>query len=199
MSEVLLEPPRSTEAAPATAAAAAPTPTAANSTPHLFGQRCLLRAPRLQDATVLAHIHADERVLRYEHDVEFDAEFWCSGAAYARWGAWSWAIIADSEVIGMAMICPNGSVFRCSAEVGYWISPAYWGRGITTEALSLITEWVWAARPELSRLFAAIYLPNLASQRVATKCGYVCEAVLPQSVLKAGKPTTSTLYACYRS
>jgi ribosomal-protein-alanine N-acetyltransferase len=169
------------------------------SAPLLPGQHCLLRPPRPQDTAALARIHADERVLRYEHDHPFDAEFWCSGEAHTRWGALAWAIVVDGSPIGMAMICPGASVFCCSAEVSYWLAPERWGRGIATEALALITGWAWSARPELSRLFATIYLPNLASQRVAAKCGYVCEAVLPQAVVKGGRPATYALYGCYRT
>lgn len=204
MSEILMEAPCAEQATDLAEPATAPAEPAgaaceAAPTPLLPGWRCLLRPPCPQDAAVLARIHADERVLRYEHDHPFDAEFWCSGEARTRWNALAWTIIADGSPVGMAMICPCASVFSCSAEVGYWLAPDYWGRGIATEALALITGCAWSARPELARLFATIYLPNLASQRVAAKCGYVCEAVLPQAVVKGGRPTTYALYGCYRT
>lgn len=193
MSEALMEAPCAAQED----ALAAPPSAAAE--PLLPGRRCLLRPLSSQDGAVLARLRADDRVQQYEHDHPFDAEFWCSGAAHTSWGAWAWAITADGSPIGMAMMCPCASVFSCSAEVGYWLAPEHWGRGIATEALALMTGWAWSARPELSRLFATIYLPNLASQRVAAKCGYVCEAVLPQAVVKAGRPTPYALYGCYRT
>ena len=39
----------------------------------------------------------------------------------------------------------------CNAEVGYWIGQAHWGRGITSEALQLVTDWAWDAQPALTQ------------------------------------------------
>lgn len=189
MSDAILDPPR----------AAAKAQADDDSALHLIGRRCLLRPLRPQDAAILGPMHADDRVARYMHDQVFDAEFWCSGEAYAKWRASSWAIMDRGQMIGFASVFPQGGVSRCSAEVSYLVAPSHWGRGIASEALAMTTAWTWLARPGLTRLFATIYLANQASQRVATKCGYVCEALLPKSVIKSGRPDTCTLYGSYRA
>jgi len=96
------------------------------------------------------------------------------------------------------MALPNTGVFRCNAEMGYWIKPSHWGLGIATETLMLMTAWAWGALPELTRLYLVIYAANAASRRVATHCGYMLEGVLPNSVVKSGRPMDCALYGSYR-
>lgn len=53
-------------------------------------------------------------------------------------------------------------------EVGYWIGREFWGKGIATLALAALLE-KFETRP----LFAHVVKPNIASQRVLEKCGFV--------------------------
>ncbi len=52
-------------------------------------------------------------------------------------------------------------------EVGYWLGREFWGKGIATQALSLLLEQV-TTRP----LYAYVAKHNLASVRVLEKCGF---------------------------
>ena len=52
-------------------------------------------------------------------------------------------------------------------QVGYWISKAYWGRGLATRGLRLFRGEL-GTRP----LHACVVEDNLASQRVLRKCGF---------------------------
>ena len=63
-------------------------------------------------------------------------------------------------------------VERIGAEVGYWLGRAFWGRGIATAALRLLTAHAFAAHPELRRLWAVPFARNVASARVLEKAGY---------------------------
>jgi RimJ/RimL family protein N-acetyltransferase len=71
-------------------------------------------------------------------------------------------------------------------------------RGITSEALSLVTAWAWASLPEVTRLFAPIFAWNEGSQGVARKCGYVKEAELRRSAIKAGQVIDRVQWAAIR-
>jgi ribosomal-protein-alanine N-acetyltransferase len=164
----------------------------------LTGQRCLLRPLQPDDASSLLAIYNQEPVLRHMHDLPFVADFWCHPGAFQEFRAQSWRIESEGQTIGCTMVLPGSNIFRCSAEVGYWLTPAYWGRGIATEVLSLVTAWSWSERPELTRLFAVIYGTNLASQRVAAKCGYVREGVQRRSLMKSGRAVDIVMYASYR-
>ena len=52
-------------------------------------------------------------------------------------------------------------------EIGYWIARKYWGKGLASEGLRLLLE-DHHTRP----LFAHVAKTNLASRRVAEKCGF---------------------------
>jgi RimJ/RimL family protein N-acetyltransferase len=106
---------------------------------------------------------------RREHDDEFialAAREWRTGAA---------APFAVTDVTGRRLwgACGLHNVDRPggSAEVGYWVTPAARGRGVTTAALRLITEWAFGAGG-LRRVYAKVEQANLASIAVARAAGY---------------------------
>jgi ribosomal-protein-alanine N-acetyltransferase len=104
------------------------------------------------------------------------------------------AIDVDGEAIGAIGYVPGVDVERFSAEIGYWLGESYWGRGIATEALQLVTAHVFDAFNML-RLFALPFADNAGSIRVLEKAGYVREAVLRSSSVKYGQPRDQLLYA----
>ena len=80
------------------------------------------------------------------------------------------------------------------AEIGYWIGEPYWGRGIATAAARGLTAFGFE-RLALRRIEAPIYAPNKASMRVLEKCGYVCEGIMRDAVIKNGQLLDAHLYA----
>ncbi len=89
---------------------------------------------------------------------------------------------------------PGTDIESYSAEIGYWLTEALWGRGITTEALVLVTEYVFRDRHML-RLFAVPFADNHASRRVLEKAGYECEGVLRSSSVKFGERRDQAMYS----
>jgi RimJ/RimL family protein N-acetyltransferase len=85
-------------------------------------------------------------------------------------------------------------VERYSAEVGYWLGEACWGRGIATEALVLFTRHAFSGLG-LLRLFALPLADNVASVRVLEKAGYGVEGTLRSSCVKFGQPRNQILFA----
>jgi RimJ/RimL family protein N-acetyltransferase len=108
------------------------------------------------------------------------------------------AIDAGGAVAGGIGYTPRTDVERISAEVGYWLGREFWGRGIATAALRLLTARAFAAQPELRRLFAVPFAANGASARVLEKAGYVREGTLRQSVIKDGRVQDQFMYAVLR-
>jgi RimJ/RimL family protein N-acetyltransferase len=104
------------------------------------------------------------------------------------------AIEVDGDAVGGIGFVPGADVERFSAEIGYWLGEPFWGRGIVSEALVMVTgcafdEW------NLLRLFALPFADNAASVRVLEKAGYVREARLRASSVKYGEPRDQFLYA----
>jgi RimJ/RimL family protein N-acetyltransferase len=80
-------------------------------------------------------------------------------------------------------------------EIGYWIRASCAGQGLATEAASALAAW---ARGSLGaqRLEITSDARNLASRRVAEKCGFVLEGIRRHSRRDAsGELADSCMYA----
>ena len=108
-----------------------------------------------------------------------------------------WAIDVGGEAVGGIGIELHKDVERVSAEIGYWLGEAFWGRGIGTEALVAVTAEAFK-RFEITRLYAVPFADHVASVRVLEKAGYVREGLLRQSAIKDGKIRDQLLFAAYR-
>jgi [ribosomal protein S5]-alanine N-acetyltransferase len=108
------------------------------------------------------------------------------------------AVARDDEAIGGIGYTLHHDVERVSAEVGYWLGTAFWGRGFMTAALGAVTAYAFREHPELRRLYAVPYQWNPASMRVLEKVGYRCEGRMRQSAIKDGQVVDQLLYAILR-
>lgn len=71
-------------------------------------------------------------------------------------------------------------------HVGYWIGRKYWGKGLVSEALALVTEF---ARSVLSmhRIYTGVLEFNTASMTVLLKNGYTVEGIEREAMFWDGK------------
>ncbi|CAL9219629.1 unnamed protein product, partial [Arabidopsis halleri] len=67
---------------------------------------------------------------------------------------------------------------RFKAHIGYGLSHEYWGKGITTRAVSVAVPQVFNDLPHVLRLQAFVQTQNKASQRVVEKIGFQKECLL---------------------
>jgi RimJ/RimL family protein N-acetyltransferase len=108
------------------------------------------------------------------------------------------AIEVEGRVAGGIGYTLHSDVERIGAEVGYWLGHEFWGRGIATAALRLLTAHAFQANPELRRLWAVPYATNAASARVLEKAGYTREGTLRRSAIKDGRILDQWMYAIVR-
>jgi RimJ/RimL family protein N-acetyltransferase len=101
---------------------------------------------------------------------------------------------AGGEAIGGIGFSPGADVERYSAEVGYWLAEPFWGRGITVEAVRLVSDYAFETCNML-RLFALPFADNTQSILVFYKAGYTREAVLRASSVNHGVARDQALYA----
>ena len=107
------------------------------------------------------------------------------------------AIVADGKAVGGIAVTRGADVYKKSGELGYWLAPAVWGRGVMTRAVREICKEVFETT-DIVRIFAEPFSVNAASCRVLEKCGFRMEGVLPQSVRKGGALLDSCIYGLTR-
>lgn len=161
---------------------------------------CVLRPWREEDVPSLAR-HADSyEVWRHLRDrfprpyTQADAEWW---VAFARGQEpqTNFAVEADGEAVGgIGLELKGDDVERCSAEIGYWLGEAAWGKGIATAAVRALTAYGFEAFG-LTRIYAVPFANNPGSARVLEKAGYAREGVMRRSAIKEGVVLDQVLYA----
>jgi RimJ/RimL family protein N-acetyltransferase len=161
--------------------------------------RCIARPFLAGDATSIAAVANDRRIwlkLRdiFPHPYRLaDAEAWISRVGPID-PPLALAIVVDGRAVGGVGIEPMTDVNCRSAEIGYWLGTDYWGRGIATEAVTLVTDWAFGAH-KLLRVFALPFASNAASCRVLEKAGYVLEGIMKRSAVKDGVVLDQCMYA----
>ncbi|WP_199539232.1 GNAT family N-acetyltransferase [Desertihabitans brevis] len=80
------------------------------------------------------------------------------------------------------------------ASVGYWLAPAARGRGAAARAVRLLTRWALTDLG-LARLELTCGPDNLASQKVATRCGFQQEGLLREHLRFTGGRRDSLLFS----
>lgn len=104
------------------------------------------------------------------------------------------AIATKIESIGSIGLMVGEDVHRFTAEMGYWLAEPFWGKGIMTEAVKVLTTY--ATRDlKLHRIFAEPHTTNIASARVLEKAGFVREGRLRSNVFKDGRILDQFLYS----
>ena len=106
----------------------------------------------------------------------------------------AFAIVVEDAAVGGIGFMLQHDVDRVSAEIGYWLGEALWGRGIATAALAGVTRYAIDTHG-LTRVFALPFAHNTLSCRVLEKAGYVLEARLRRSAIKDRKIVDQLQYA----
>ena len=164
--------------------------------------RSLIRPWRASDRAAIVK-HANNRNVwinlrdRFPYPyTQADADAWLHYAG-RRQPSDHFAIEVDGEAVGGIGLELQDDVHRHSAEIGYWLGEAVWGRGIMTEAVTAFTRFGFATY-RLCRIYALVFEWNPASARVLEKAGFVLEGRLRKSVSKAGRIIDQFLYAVVR-
>jgi RimJ/RimL family protein N-acetyltransferase len=106
----------------------------------------------------------------------------------------TFAIEYKGELAGCIGLVRQTDIYRLTAEIGYWIGEPFWGLGIATKAVGLITEYGFN-QLELIRIYTGVFDFNIASQRVLEKSGFIFEGIFEKSVIKNGHILNEYRYA----
>lgn len=154
--------------------------------PTLRTERLLMRAPTLEDAPAYHEILSLRDVTRYinlrnsptpERSRKF-VQWMLRLYPGGKGCAWIIEPIATSELVGAIRIDEIDTRSRCGT-IGYEMNPAWWGRGVMSEALLALVRCAHTVF-ELNRLEAWTLHGNKASDRVLIKNGFCYEGTLRQ-------------------
>ena len=163
-------------------------------------KRCTIRDCRLSDAESLAK-HANNRNVSiklrdrfpYPYTIE-DAKSFLERVVAKEGPEQIFCIDIDGSLVGTIGLHRGQDVHRLTAEMGYWLSEEFWGKGIMTEVVRAFVDYCFE-KFSLTRMFASTHATNPASASVLEKAGFVFEGRLHKNVIKDGQILDSLLYA----
>ena len=91
-----------------------------------------------------------------------------------------------TDLVGGIGLHFRDDIYRKTAELGYWVAPEYWGKGIAGEAIRLILD-LGFSKFDLQVVVAHVFGRNLVSQHVLKKNGFTCLGTIPNGAFKLGK------------
>ena len=167
--------------------------------------KCRIRKWELSDAKDLAAALSNKKVqdnlrdgLPYPYTVQDGKEFISAMLSADENETFAFAITVDNMVLGSIGIFRQGNIHRQTAELGYYIAEEYWGKGIMTEAVKQICEYVFA-KSDIIRIYAEPFAYNIASCRVLEKVGFQYEGTLRSNAVKNGKVIDMEMYSLLKA
>jgi RimJ/RimL family protein N-acetyltransferase len=106
-------------------------------------------------------------------------------------------VTPEDEIIGRVFYFKTVPYFN-SREIGYALfKPAYRGKGIMTEAVQLLTNYLFKTAL-FNRLEIHMHVDNIASEKVAIHCGYQKEGIARGAHFSRGVHIDVAMYALLR-
>jgi len=147
--------------------------------PHFIEtQRLRLTRWQPSDAVAFRPIAQDPEVMRYVNN----GEPWSAGkvrefiarqmrhAAQNGFCFWKIQRKPDGRLIGLCGLQALRLGCRWEVEIGWWLTPRYWGRGLASEAASAVMKFALKNLP-VERIVAIAIAENYASRRIMEKIG----------------------------
>jgi RimJ/RimL family protein N-acetyltransferase len=145
-----------------------------------------LRPWQDSDIPTIVAAHRDETMRRWlmrSIDHEDDARAWLAeqDAGWMNDTHLSWAIEQDGTVVGHFVIKAANPPETLATGVGYWTIAEARGKGIASRCVEIATDWLFGGQDVIraDEIELLHTVGNEGSCRVAQKCGYVLDSVLP--------------------
>lgn len=160
-----------------------------------------IRKWELADAADLAAALSNKKVqdnlrdgLPFPYTVEDGRDYISAMLAADENDTFAFAITADGKVIGSIGAFRGVNIHNKTAELGYYIAEEYWGKGIMTEAVGQLCDYVFT-HTDIIRIYAEPFTYNVGSCRVLEKAGFQYEGTLRSNAVKNGKVLDMKMYA----
>ena len=172
--------------------------------PELRTERLSLRQFQPEDLQNVFYGLSHPEVIRY-YGVHFDTleatqeqMDWFGDLETNRTGVW-WAICSAEEgtFFGAAGFNDWSHEHR-KAEVGLWLLPEHWGKGIMTEAMPLICDYAFD-KMGLHRIEGFVETENFPCKKALAKLGFLLEGTMVDCEVKNGRFINLDIYAKFAS
>jgi RimJ/RimL family protein N-acetyltransferase len=168
--------------------------------PTLRGERVSLRQLREEDADALFHVFSDPEVTRYWSSppmtdrIEARALLAEIDTLREEGTLLQWGIVeaGGGSVVGTATLADINREHR-RAELGFALRRGLWGRGLASEAVSLLLDQAFGAMG-LHRIEADTDPGNQSAMRLLERLGFRREGYLPQRWFVGGQWHDTVLF-----
>lgn len=109
----------------------------------------------------------------------------------------SYAIMSDGRFVGSITSRKRDDVYSKCCELGYFIAEEYWGNGIASNAIRIVTEESFT-KLDVVRVIAEPFADNIPSRRALEKAGFMLEGILKKNIYKYDEFHDSCIYAFVR-
>ena len=165
---------------------------------------CKIRKWKLTDAKDIAVALSNKKIqdnlrdgLPYPYSEQDGIDFISSMLSANEDETFAFAITLDDKVIGSIGVFRQQNIHRQTAEMGYYIAEEHWGKGIMTDAVKQICEYVFK-NSDILRIYAEPFAYNIGSCRVLEKTGFQYEGTLRNNAVKNGKVIDMKMYSLLR-
>jgi ribosomal-protein-alanine N-acetyltransferase len=167
------------------------------------GSKINLRVVREKDIDTLFELESDIDnrgdyfPISFPSEPEFKKEFHQTGFWTEDFGQLLIVGKEDDRVLGI-IICFKPVRYFDALEIAYILfDQQSRGQGYMTQALSLFANYLFELR-KISRLQLTVIVGNVASKKVAEKCGFKPEGILRQAIFHRGRHVDLELFSLLR-
>ena len=139
---------------------------------------CKIRKWKLTDAKNIAVALSNKKIqdnlrdgLPYPYTEQDGIDFISNMLSANEDETFAFAITLDDKAIGSIAVFRQQNIHSQTAEMGYYIAEEYWEKGIMTDAVKQICEYVFK-NSDILRIFAEPFAYNAGSCRVLEKAGF---------------------------
>jgi RimJ/RimL family protein N-acetyltransferase len=169
----------------------------------LNGERVALRPVRESDLSLLydAHVDIASRGRYFPLGVVSESAF---RSAFSSHGMWqqqegTLLIVADGDAVVGHIEFYRPVSYWDAFELSYQLyRPEQSGRGYVTESVQLLVDYLFATKKQ-NRIQLVIVPENVASRRIAEKCGFTLEGTARSAFFNDGRSHDLLIYSLVRT
>lgn len=166
---------------------------------------CKIRGWEIEDAPELAKALNNKNIQNNLRDglpypyTENDARDFIKAMLDAdKHTTFAFSITFNNSVVGSIGVFRKDNIHSRTAEMGYYIAEACWGKGLGTSAVKQVCDYIFE-NTDIIRIFAEPFADNVASCRILEKSGFECEGTLRSNAVKNGKIMDMKMYSLVKS